>query len=314
MQIRSIELDFVGIGASRCGTTWISKCLADHPEVFVPAEKELHYYNNRDHMSQRSIESYFSASGEDDVRGEYTPRYMINRTALDHIAHAHPNATIIVSLRDPVERAISQYKQKRDDLGVEEITSFETALTGPYREDYVTKGLYAYHLSTVFDVFDREQIHLVFMESIENEPAAVIEGLYSSIGVDTSFRPSALKRRINESGRETGNIVKTDLQSDEVMIRGQKIGAFDRIERIGGRVLGKLGIKRVVQPTVSNVFHAVREKTESRLSQPASSDGDENNDPSIDEVTKKRVYDTYFADQVEELQNMIERDISQWER
>jgi hypothetical protein len=315
MQIDTPTLDFVGIGAARSGTTWISKCLADHPEVFVPAKKELHYYNSREHMARTPLATYFADADDEDVYGEYTPRYIINRTALDHIANAHPDATIIVSLRDPVERALSQYKQKRYNLEVEDIDSFEAALTGPYREDYLTKGLYAYQFSTVFDIFDRDQIHLVFMKDIKDAPASVVERLYSSIGVDESFQPPALKERINESGPGAGNVLKTDLQSNEVVIRGRTIDTFDRIQRIGAAAFRKLPAGRAIRPAASTAFQTVRNKLEASVASVESTDTNRTaGDPTVTDETKRRVYRTYFADEVAKLETMIDEDLSRWKR
>jgi len=239
-------------------------------------------------MARTPLATYFADADDESVYGEYTPRYIINRTALDHIANAHPNAIIIISLRDPVERALSQYKQKRFNLEVEEIESFEAALTGPYREDYLTKGLYAYQFSTVFDIFDRGQIHLVFMKDIKNDPASVVERLYSSVGVDESFQPPALKERINESGPGTGSVLKTDLQSNEVVIRGRTIDAFDRLERIGATAFRNLPGGQVIRPAASSAFQTLRNGLEVGVASMESADT--NRSPTVTDETKRRVY------------------------
>jgi hypothetical protein len=74
MRTHTPELDFVGIGVSRCSTTWIAKCLADYPEVFVPNEKELHYYYNIDRMSRTPLAEYFSDADSSEVWYEFTPQ------------------------------------------------------------------------------------------------------------------------------------------------------------------------------------------------------------------------------------------------
>lgn len=41
-----VRLDFAGVGAARCGTTWLARCLGEHPALFLPERKELHYFGS----------------------------------------------------------------------------------------------------------------------------------------------------------------------------------------------------------------------------------------------------------------------------
>lgn len=309
-------LDFVGIGVSRCGTTWIAKCLADHPEIFVPPEKELKYYNNPEKMERSDIASFFADAGEGQLLGEYTPRYIIYRDALERIAADNGEVKVIVSLRDPVERAFSQFKYFRYNLQKEEIDDFETALRGPYEEDYVVKSNYADHLANAFEVFGREKVHLLFKSEIDRHPASAIEGLYSFLGVSESFRPDSLEARINRSGPDVGGVLRTDLSGDDdVMVRGERIGVLDSARAKGRAAADALRIRRFLEPVLSPALDTVQwaiEKRAARISDTRSTDGAQSSKPELDEATRGRVYEEYFATQVEGLEDMTDEDLSHW--
>jgi len=310
-------LDFVGVGFSRCGTTWVAKCLADHPDVFVPAEKELYYYNNPDRMARKPLSSFFPARTEGRLLGEYTPRYVIDRTALAHVRHAHPDALLLVSLRDPVERAISQYNYFRHNMNKEDIEDFERALTGPYRVDYVTKSLYADHLETLFGLVDRDEVHIMFTKDFDEDPVSVLETLYSKLGVDSTFRPAALETRLNRSGADVGNVLGTNLHADDgVKLHGKRFEAFDRIRDVGESVTTRLRIRDYVEPVASPLLRKTERtvgRTTSRIESTVADD-DSTTRTTIDEAAKQRVYREYFADQVEGLEEMLDVDLSRWKR
>ena len=153
-------LEFLGVGAARCGTTWLARCLSEHPEVFVPARKELKYFDNNFpyEPTLRRLRRHLSRAGPAQIRGELSPRYMTTRLGLERIAAGCPDVKIIVSLRNPVDRALSQYLYFRFNLKKEPAADFLQALEGPWRTDYLVKGLYSLHLRHVVRLFPAERI------------------------------------------------------------------------------------------------------------------------------------------------------------
>ena len=307
-----VTLDFAGIGVSRCGTTWLAKCLADHPDIFVPPKKELAYYNNSGRMETESLDDYFTDADPAQQWGEYTPRYIISRDALELLAERNPGVKTIVSLRDPVERAYSQYKYFHFQMDQEEITDFETAMTGPYEEDYVTKSEYATNLQRAWDIFGRDSVHVVFSHDFGTKPAAVIADLYAYLGVGDSFRPDVLEDRLNESGTKNEGVLGTDLSEDgDVMVRGKR---FNGLRDFGDKVGRKLGIQSTVakvgDPVVSAAEHTVGKVVAGGHSE--SEPDDDGGVPEPDEATKARIYRDHFADEVERLEAMLDTDLSRW--
>lgn len=310
-----VELDFVGIGVSRCGTTWLAKCLADHPEIFVPPEKELKYYNNPEVMRRRPVDSYFSKADGSQILGEYTPRYIIYRSAMERIRDDNPDARILVALRDPVERAFSQYKYFRYNLEKEDAADFEAALEGRHREDYVSKSRYAEHLGNAFEIFGRGSVHVVFYADIETDPETVIRDVYGFVGADETFRPLALDERLNPSGPKAGGVLRTDLSTDgDVMVRGSHIGILASVRAAGRNAVEALRIRRFVEPVAVPVLDRIQlriERLAGRIAGEASYDATADDD-TIDEETRRRVYRKYFAEQVECLEDMLGEDLARW--
>ena len=117
---KDLNVDFIGIGAERSGTTWVSNCLNDHPEICFSKQKEIFFFNKLDRhflklenlRYKRGINWYkgfFNHCAPGAIKGEFTPTYLFCPYAPRRIKSYFPNVKIVVCLRDPVERAFSQY-------------------------------------------------------------------------------------------------------------------------------------------------------------------------------------------------------------
>ena len=234
-------LDFVGVGAARCGTTWLARCLGEHPAIQLPDRKELHYFNNdrKYEPSLRWLTERFPEPAEGRLRGEFTPRYLLSETALDRIARHAPEAKILVLLREPVARAWSQYCYFRFNKKKEPEREFERALAGFYHEDYVEKGLYGRALERLFARFPRERVWIGRYETIGEEPERLLRSLFEFLAIDPSFRPPTLDRVVNASrqGRAEPNALWAR------SVRWLTYSELAPIDRYRGRLLA--GVERI---------------------------------------------------------------------
>ena len=119
--------DFLLVGAPKAGTTALHAALAEHPELFLSGVKEPKYYlcgdspppayrcpgdahSNQEWIWQRQrYLDLFQDAGSDQVAGESTPFYLYHRDARRRIATDLPRAKLIAVLRDPVDRAYSNW-------------------------------------------------------------------------------------------------------------------------------------------------------------------------------------------------------------
>ena len=110
--------DFLGLGVQKGGTTTLQRLLEQHPGTFLPATKELHYFSLHFAEGEAWYREQFAAAAPEQRCGEITPYYVFHPQAPDRVQALLPQARLIVLLRDPVERALSQYFHSRR-LGLE---------------------------------------------------------------------------------------------------------------------------------------------------------------------------------------------------
>lgn len=198
MHSAGIRPTYVGIGAQKCASTWLHRILAEHPQVAVPAVKEVDFFSYRYDHGYQWYERCFEHAGTARARGEISPSYFAEPTVPQRVARYLPQAKILLSLRDPVERAMSNH---RHEVRVGHLRGpdldFETGLRN--NPLYVEQGLYATHLRNWLRYFDRSQLLIVLMEDIEADPRTVCRQVYSFLGVDEAFVPAGLVQRYNRS-------------------------------------------------------------------------------------------------------------------
>lgn len=195
---RPIRPTYVGIGAQKCASTWLHRILAEHPQVAVPGIKEIDFFSYHFDHGYQWYERCFHGAVLERARGEISPSYFSDPAVPGRVARYLPGAKILLSLRDPVERALSNH---RHEVRVGHLTgadlSFETGLKN--NPMYVEQGLYATHLRNWLQHFDRADILIILMEDIETVPQAVCANVYQFLGVDDQYVPSGLTSRHNPS-------------------------------------------------------------------------------------------------------------------
>ena len=210
--------DFVIIGAKRGGTTSLYNYLLEHPSIspLFPGRqhiKGIHYFDSEYARGLRWYYSHFPLAvaghvlarpwASPAIAGEASPYYLFHPLAAQRLRDEVPDVRIIVSLRDPVERAYSHYKE-RVRHGAEPL-SFEDALAAEpgrlsgeaerivrdpsYRskahEDhsYLAQGRYLDMLPRWFALFPREQFHIVASEEFYADPERVVNDAWSFLGL-----------------------------------------------------------------------------------------------------------------------------------
>ena len=191
---------FLVVGAQRSGTTWLHDRLAGHPGIAMarPATPEPKVFLSRDPVDADDYRArFFGHAGPDALLGEKSTSYLESATAPDRVAEALGEAQIVVQLRDPVARAVSNWSFSRDH-GVEArplAEALRANLEGPAPWDpgtssvspfaYLERGRYADDVSRWRHRFP---VHVQFLEEMLAEPGRIGE-LFGWLGVDAGVRP-----------------------------------------------------------------------------------------------------------------------------
>ena len=99
---------FVGLGTQKGGTTSLQRLLEQHPGVYLPPCKEVHYFTLHSEEPARWYAEHYRDARLGQRRGDITPFYLFHPKVPARIRALLPQARMIVLLRDPVERALSQ--------------------------------------------------------------------------------------------------------------------------------------------------------------------------------------------------------------
>ena len=193
--------DFLVIGAQRCGTSSLYTYLGRHPRVIPSLRKEVEYLSTRFGEGENWYRAHFPLQarlvasrimrGNPAQTFEATPDYLLDPRAPRRAAELLPGVRILVLLRDPVERAYSQYMHNRR-LGQEDLTFDEALEQEPTRTHgellrmealpayqakplrrfgYVARGRYAEQLEGWLAQYPREQIHIIQTEAFFKDTA-----------------------------------------------------------------------------------------------------------------------------------------------
>ncbi|MEW5726709.1 MAG: sulfotransferase [Pseudomonadota bacterium] len=192
---------FMLVGAQKAGTTWLFECLNEHPEVFVPELKEVHFFCPPDrcrHSRQANGMEWYLGLFPDDARykavGEMTTDYMYYGGA-DDIHRLNPDMKIVFMLRHPVDRAYSAYWMKRRHSL--EVDSFESSLDE--NAQLFERGCYHRQIMPFVEKFGAANVRVYIYEELTENPAAFFADLCGFLGVNPAFRPKSLDQRVGET-------------------------------------------------------------------------------------------------------------------
>jgi hypothetical protein len=289
--------NFFIIGAPKCGTTSLSKWLAGHPEVYFSPIKEPHFFNTDENWFWRGTEkkylklfekvkTYHKAIGEGSVW------YLNSKVAVSNIEKfTNKNAKYIVCLRNPIEMVVSLHNQLIV-TGIENILDFNKAwkmsehrnedqgFTSFYRQTshlhYKNSCLLGQQVQRLFENVPRDRIHFVFIEDMKSNP----EKIYNQV---IHF--------LNLTAHKKNDFVK------ENSSKKLRSGIFKKVLLFLGFLKIKMGI-----PFNFGLLNKMEKFNEISGKY-----------PDIDLELEKELKEYFFND-IELLENLVQRDLSEWKR
>ena len=219
-------MDFIGLGAQKAGTSWIYACLYEHPEICMPF-KEINFFS-RERNWKKGLDWYkdrFKTCPKHKLKGEFSTSYLDSEIAAKRIYKYFPDVKLIACLRNPIDRAFSNYKHDIKMGNISENTSFDEAIKK--HKEYIKRGFYNQQLEQYLKLFPRDQILILIYEDIEKNPLKFIQKIYNFLNVDSSFVPFMLEKKVDVS-------------------RTPKLIFLDKIIRRIANFLRKIGLHKLV--------------------------------------------------------------------
>lgn len=222
---------FVCVGGAKCGTTSLYEYLRCHPKIFLPLQKELHFFSYPDlrfrtqgpgmHSvlkdlisSENQYRAQFSTMKPGMVGGDISPSYLNAPGAPDNIkALLGQNTKIIILLRNPVDRVISQYmhlrRAAREDLSLDEALEQESNRKKNNWGDmwlYKDSALAADRVRKYIETFGQNNVLILLSDQLREDPTSAVKEVCQFIGVSPKFEFNAA-REFNKSGSPKSRIL-----------------------------------------------------------------------------------------------------------
>ena len=235
--------NFFIVGAPKAGTTSLYHYLDQHPEIYMSPVKEPNHFaseirlegfvdaiqerirremeETKKYLAGSMLEKRFGAVGlnwadylklfrnanHEKAIGEASVCYLWSDSAAANIAEHIPKAKIIMILRDPAERAFSQYRQWASK-GIVRDTFFDVCKSsianagGKFQamNPFLQMGLYADQVQRYMDLFPRENIRIFLYEEYQRDARGMIADILRLLGVDASFQPDMSRRHLADHG------------------------------------------------------------------------------------------------------------------
>jgi hypothetical protein len=194
---------FLGLGTQKGGTTSLHLLLDTHPAIFLPACKEVQYHSLHDDKPLAWYSAHYKDAVPLQLRGDITPYYLFHPRAPRNIHRTIPDARLIVLLRDPVERTLSQYfHARRHGFEVLELAPAlaaeaerlrgaeeRLAQAGSWdyshqKHSYVSRSRYEQQLDRYEALFSAEQLLVLKSEDLFAHPQGSWERLLRFLSLD----------------------------------------------------------------------------------------------------------------------------------
>lgn len=199
--------DFVIVGAQKSASTALAESLRQHPSIFMPAG-ETHYFRDPEFKTStpEDLRALFAGSRGASRRGIKCPDYLGQEPCAQRIADELGMVDIIAVLRDPVERAVSNYYwlMRWGQLPVEPVdVGMWRLLRGEYSglrqaDEILEYGLYGKHLKRFLRTFGENRVVVLLDSDLRADADEARRGVYRFLGVDGDFQPTIRRRSRNE--------------------------------------------------------------------------------------------------------------------
>lgn len=228
------RVDFLGLGAQKAGTSWLHRMLAAHPQVFMAQaeDKDLKFFSAHYDYGYAWYERHFAAGGGAERRGEFSTSYFYSQEAPARVHAYNPNARLVLSLREPVDRLISHHRHEIRTGRLEPDVPLTAGVAS--NPSYVEQSMYFTQLTRWLEHFPLASFHIVIFEELFRDPGRSLRELYEFVGVSPEFVPPSIHEKVNEGRVPRSRLIDKGVQLSTATLRAVGAGwLVDSLKRAG---------------------------------------------------------------------------------
>ena len=191
------DIDFLIIGATKSATTWLQKSLQTDPQIAMP-EPELHYFSRELSRGDDWYLAQFPENAANRVAGEKSNSYLESADAAKQIATKLPRVKLVAQLRNPVERAYSDYcmMYRRGEIGRDVARYLDP--DRPQNTRLISAGLYHRQLRVFYDRFPSDHILVTLFDDMRIGPAKHLAAVRDFLGLPASQAPTFVPTKVKD--------------------------------------------------------------------------------------------------------------------
>lgn len=289
------KLSIIGIGFPKTATTWIYRCLDEHPNICMARDTRYFathgmFYNKDEeyNLYQKDLsgyEQFFEDCPESSLWGEWDGNYIYDKPALLRIHDHYPEINVVISIRNPYDRAVSLYhhalSKNKDGY---QYNNLQEVLSD---DEFIELTRYTEYLKNVFEIFPENNIYIVNFDNIENSPNETIKNLYNFVRVDASFTPPSAEKKYNTKEER----------------RSLAVNLIDE----GHKLIKKIGLNQFVVPVLKRV--GINKRSFTKIAEKISSSKKTSKNIEFSEEIKE-----LFNEEIEKLSHLTTSDVKAWQR
>jgi hypothetical protein len=245
--------NFFIVGAAKCGTTSLYEYLSQHSDIFMCPVKEPHFFTSLVENNNKNLykipekgkkyhtrivrdpavyKNLFNEGSGYKIRGEASPSYLWAIDAPQRIFEYNPQAKIIILLRDPVKRLISNY-QMDYAMGIQKSTQFLETVKEEFKKEkkiwgtdrvYIDLGFYYQQISRYAALFPSPQLLILKFDELIASPKPTLQRVFTFLGTDEKFADNIIIEQHNTASRPISPWINTIRKNKIVKVFSSLLG------------------------------------------------------------------------------------------
>lgn len=257
MSTSRFSLNIVAVGPQRTASTWLYQALAEHPQLAFPeGVKETFFFDQRFEKGWDWYKWHYRNASEDALRSEVAPTYFDSELARQRLAELCSPLKVIISVRNPAERAVSLFRHHHSRGRVP--ADFEEA--AQQFPSILAAGDYAEHAPKWEESFGPDNVFYLVQEDVADSAQDTLNKVCRFLGIELLELPESAQSRVNQSSGARYPIIAKLLSCSATFLRSYRL---HWINQLGIRI----GLKRMYSGGMAvsvgdEVVQALRERYE----------------------------------------------------